>query len=52
MEGIPPGEQRGIEKGEREATLKIARTMLQNGIGRNTMMVTTGLTEADLIRPE
>ena len=35
VEGLQLGEQRGIEKGrsegERQATLKIARTMLQNG---------------------
>ncbi|EIP0100176.1 ISNCY family transposase, partial [Salmonella enterica subsp. enterica serovar Wangata] len=46
------GEQRGVEKGrsegEREATLKIARTMLRNGIERNTVMKMTGLTEDDL----
>ncbi len=56
-------EQKGIEKGfssvnnvvskrpfrrEREATLKIARTMLQNCIDRNTVMKMTGLTEDDL----
>ena len=50
--GIQLGEQRGIEKGrsegEREATLKIARTMLHNGIDRNTVMKMTGLTEDDL----
>ncbi|VEN50834.1 unnamed protein product [Callosobruchus maculatus] len=53
-EGIQLGEQRGIEKGrsegEREATLKIARTMLQSGIDRNTVMAMTGLTEEDLRR--
>lgn len=32
QEGILFGEQRGIGKGEREAPLKIARTMLQSGI--------------------
>ncbi|EDU1459450.1 Rpn family recombination-promoting nuclease/putative transposase, partial [Salmonella enterica subsp. enterica serovar Java] len=32
----------------REATLKIARTMLQNGIDRTTVMKMTGLTEDDL----
>lgn len=48
--GIQLGEQRGIEKGEREATLKIARTMLQSGIDRNTVMAMTGLTEEDLQR--
>ncbi|TBL66009.1 Rpn family recombination-promoting nuclease/putative transposase, partial [Hafnia paralvei] len=46
--GIQLGEQRGIEKGEREATLKIARTMLQNGLDRNTVMKMTGLSEDDL----
>ncbi len=50
--GIQLGEQRGIEKGhsegERQATPKIARTMLQNGIDRNTVMKMTGLTEDDL----
>ncbi|EAZ1917944.1 ISNCY family transposase, partial [Salmonella enterica] len=49
---IQLGEQRGIEKGrsegKREATLKIARAMLQNGIDRNTVMKMTGLTEDDL----
>lgn len=45
--GIQLGEQRGIEKGEREA-LKIARTMLKNGLDRNTVMKMTGLSEDDL----
>ncbi len=31
-----------------EATLKIARTMLQNGIDRSTVMKMTGLSEDDL----
>jgi predicted transposase/invertase (TIGR01784 family) len=52
--GEQRGEQRGIEKGrsegEREATLKIAHTMLQNGIDRNTVMQMTGLSEDDLAR--
>ena len=38
----------GRSEGEREATLKIARTMLQSGIDRNTVMGMTGLTEEDL----
>jgi predicted transposase YdaD len=38
----------GRSEGERQATLKIARTMLQNGIDRNTVMKMTGLTEDDL----
>lgn len=47
-EGMQLGEQREIEKGEREAPLKIVRTMLQNSIDRNTVMEITGLTEDDL----
>ncbi|TBL66002.1 Rpn family recombination-promoting nuclease/putative transposase, partial [Hafnia paralvei] len=46
--GIQLGEQRGIEKGEREATLKIAHTMLQNDLDRNTVMKMTGLSEDEL----
>ena len=50
--GIQLGEQRGIEKGrtegEREATLKIARTMLQNAIDLNTVIKMTGLSEDEL----
>ncbi len=38
----------GRSEGERQATLKIARTMLQNGIDRNTVMKMTGLTEDNL----
>lgn len=53
-EGLQLGEQLGIEKGrsegERQATLKIARTMLQNHIDRNTVMQMTGLTEDDLVQ--
>lgn len=51
-EGIELGERRGIEKGrtegQREATLKIARTMLQNGLDRKTVIEMTGLTSDDL----
>ncbi|EAB9082045.1 Rpn family recombination-promoting nuclease/putative transposase [Salmonella enterica subsp. enterica] len=44
QQGIQLGEQRGIEKGK----LEVARTMLHNGIDRNTVMKMTGLTEDDL----
>ena len=47
-QGIQLGEQRGIEKGRNEGKLEVARTMLQNGIDRNTVMKVTGLTEDDL----
>lgn len=47
-QGIQLGEQRGIEKGRNEGKLEVARTMLQNGIDRSTVMKMTGLTEHDL----
>lgn len=46
--GIQLGEQRGIEKGRNEGKLEVARTMLQNGIDRNTVIKMPGLTEDDL----
>lgn len=46
--GIQLGRQEGRTEGEREATLKIARAMLQNGIDRNTVMKMTGLSENEL----
>lgn len=48
MEGRVEGLVEGRTEGEREATLKIARAMLENGIDRNTVMKMTGLTEDDL----
>lgn len=44
--GILLGEQRGIEKGK----LEVARTMLQNGLDRNTIMKLTGLTADELAK--
>ncbi|MGE0969626.1 Rpn family recombination-promoting nuclease/putative transposase [Klebsiella sp. WOUb02] len=46
--GIQLGEQRGIEKGKLEARLDVARTMLDNGLDRSTVMKMTGLSEDDL----
>jgi predicted transposase/invertase (TIGR01784 family) len=50
--GIQLGEQRGIEQGRSEGRLEgkqeVARTMLQNGINRNTVMRMTGLSEDEL----
>lgn len=48
MEGIQLGEEKGRTEGEREATLKIARTMLQRGLDHVTVMQVTGLSEDDL----
>lgn len=47
-QGLEIGEQRGIEKGRKEEAFRIARTMLQNGLDRSTVMSMTGLTEAEL----
>lgn len=46
--GIQLGEQRGIEKGRNEGKLEVARTMLQNGLDRSTVMKMTGLAAEDL----
>lgn len=47
-EGIQIGREKGHSEGERDATLKIARTMLQNGLDRDTIMKMTGLTDEEL----
>ena len=46
--GIQLGHEAGRSEGEREATLKIARTMLQNGLDNETVMKMTGLNADDL----
>ena len=48
QKGIEKGRMEGRMEGEREAAMKIARTMLQNGLDRNTVMKMTGLTADDL----
>ncbi|MCS4495535.1 MAG: Rpn family recombination-promoting nuclease/putative transposase [Pantoea ananatis] len=51
-EGLQLGEQRGLVKGrsegERSAALKIARTMLQNGLPPSLVAEMTGLSDDDL----
>ena len=47
-EGIQLGRQEGRNEGKLEGKLEVARAMLQNGIGRSTVMKITGLTEDDL----
>jgi predicted transposase/invertase (TIGR01784 family) len=46
--GIQKGIQLGRQEGRNEGKLEVARTMLQNGIDRITVMKMTGLTEDDL----
>jgi predicted transposase/invertase (TIGR01784 family) len=48
QKGIQVGEQRGIEKGRNEGKLEVARTMLANGLDRDSVMKMTGLTADDL----
>ncbi|TNH41429.1 Rpn family recombination-promoting nuclease/putative transposase, partial [Photorhabdus luminescens] len=52
QKGIQLGEQRGIQlgeqKGRKEEAIKIARTMLANGLDRTTVMKMTGLSEDEL----
>lgn len=47
QQGIQLGRQEGRNEGKLEGKLEVARTMLQNGIDRNTVMKMTGLTEDD-----
>lgn len=46
--GIEQGIEQGIEKGEHQAAIKIARTMLSNGLDRAAVMKMTGLTADEL----
>lgn len=46
--GIEQGIRLGMVKGERAATFKIARAMLQSGMDRHTILQMTGLSEAEL----
>lgn len=48
--GIQKGIQLGIDKGRNEGKPEVARTMLQNGIDRNTVMKMAGLSEDDLVQ--
>lgn len=48
QKGIQLGRQEGRNEGKLEGKLEVARTMLQNGIDRNTVIKMTGLSEDDL----
>ncbi|MCP1436874.1 putative transposase/invertase (TIGR01784 family) [Erwinia persicina] len=47
-QGLEQGRSLGHQDGEREASLKIARTMLEKGFDRAAVMEVTGLSEDDL----
>ncbi|KHE02514.1 Rpn family recombination-promoting nuclease/putative transposase [Pantoea stewartii] len=46
--GIKQGIQTGLREGRNEGKREVARTMLQHGLDRTTVMKMTGLSEADL----
>ncbi|MCG1047044.1 ISNCY family transposase, partial [Mycetohabitans sp. B6] len=48
MLGREEGREKGREEGHKEAALKIARTLLANGLERETVKRMTGLSEADM----
>lgn len=48
LEGIRIGEEKGRNEGKVEGKLEVARTMLQNGLDRSTVMKMTGLAAEDV----
>ncbi|CAK6501242.1 hypothetical protein PANPB_00113 (plasmid) [Pantoea sp. Nvir] len=46
--GLEQGLAQGRQLGEREASLKIARNLLDNGMDLSSVMQVTGLSEEDL----
>lgn len=42
------GLQQGLQQGKHEAALRIAQTMLAQGIDREMVLLVTGLSEEDL----
>ncbi|OMQ22853.1 transposase [Serratia oryzae] len=50
QQGIEKGRVEGRQEGEREATLKIARSMLANGLDRTLVMELTGLSAEELAK--
>ncbi|WGL93763.1 Rpn family recombination-promoting nuclease/putative transposase [Arsenophonus nasoniae] len=45
-------EKIGVQKGEKQATLKLAKQFLVNGVDRNTVKLSTGLSEKELDKLE
>ena len=48
LEGLQEGVQQGLQQGKHEAALRIAQTMLAQGIAREMVLLVTGLSEEDL----
>ena len=49
INGLQEGLEKGLQQGKREEALRIATTMLTDGIDRHTILRITGLTADDLI---
>ena len=47
--GRKDGQREGFQEGRQEEALRIARTMLENGIARDTILKITGLSAEKLV---
>ncbi|WP_334473100.1 Rpn family recombination-promoting nuclease/putative transposase [Arsenophonus sp. PmNCSU2021_1] len=48
QQGMQQGKIEGIQEGEKQASMKIARQMLESGMDRQSVMKFTGLTDAEM----
>lgn len=48
QQGIQIGEEKWVQKGEKQASMKIARQLLDKGVERDIMKLSTGLTDAEM----
>ncbi|HGJ5890491.1 MAG TPA: ISNCY family transposase, partial [Arsenophonus apicola] len=48
QKGIQKGKLEGLQEGEKQASLKIARQMLESGMDRQSVMKFTSLTDSEL----
>jgi len=48
LEGIQEGIQKGRQEGEKQAYMKIARQLLESGMGRQSVRQITGLSETEM----
>ncbi|HGJ5879390.1 MAG TPA: Rpn family recombination-promoting nuclease/putative transposase, partial [Arsenophonus nasoniae] len=48
LEGYQLGKNDGVQEGEKQASMKIARQMLESGMDRQSVMKFTGLTDAEM----
>lgn len=50
QEGRMEGRREGLQEGEHTAALKIARSLLANGMDRSTVLKMTGISEEDMVK--